>query len=71
VAKWANLYGPPLFSNDQKQADLMALYGEQMGSHYRGRILYTCEAHYNKDEKQGTVNLENIYEFPNNPTPNV
>ena len=39
----------------------MALYGETMGSHYRGRILYTCEAHYEKEPKKTTIPLDKIY----------
>lgn len=36
---WSNLYGPPIYGKGN-HADLMTLYGEAYGSHYRGRILY-------------------------------
>jgi len=48
--RWANLYGAPLSGKDQ-HALLMNLYGEQYGSHYRGRIMYSITTGYSRDPK--------------------
>jgi len=37
--QWSNIYGPPIYGKGN-YADLMTLYGDSYGSHYRGRILY-------------------------------
>ena len=53
VPKWANLYGAPT-SSSGKEADLMNFYGSTLGSHYRGRLLYSCSS-YNKAEPKTVV----------------
>lgn len=38
--RWLNIYGPPMSAKKGEMHDLMTLYGDQLGSHYRGRIMY-------------------------------
>ncbi len=41
--QWAHLYGPPLSAVDQEPANYvtkMQIYGQDLGSHYRGRVLF-------------------------------
>ena len=63
---WLNLYGPPLFGKGQ-YADLMTLYGDTMGSHYRGRILMQVNSYDERDSKTYKKKLK--YQFPQNPAP--
>ena len=40
---WGHLYGPPISGKDYPPYDMatkMQIYGQDMGSHYRGRLLY-------------------------------
>jgi len=41
--QWGHLYGPPMCAKDQEPtnyASKMQIYGQSIGSHYRGRILF-------------------------------
>lgn len=38
VYKWGNIYGPPLGEEDE----MMTVQGQSLGSHYRGRLLYSA-----------------------------
>jgi hypothetical protein len=41
--RWGHLYGPPMCAKDEppvNYATKMQIYGEELGSHYRGRLLY-------------------------------
>ena len=41
--RWGHLYGPPMCAVDEaprNYATKMQLYGEEIGSHYRGRIMF-------------------------------
>jgi len=41
--KWGHLYGPPMCAVDEEPSNYatkMQLYGDELGSHYRGRLLY-------------------------------
>lgn len=43
TAQWRHLYGPPMCAKDQDPinfATKMQVYGEEIGSHYRGRIMF-------------------------------
>jgi hypothetical protein len=43
TARWAHIYGPPMCAVDEppnNYATKMQLYGEDLGSHYRGRLLF-------------------------------
>jgi hypothetical protein len=64
--RWANLYGPPL-SATGSVAEKMTLYGYEMGSHYRGRILYSIGSYNEKYAKTKVNDLE--FSFPDNPAP--
>lgn len=63
---WANLYGPPLFGKGS-HADLMTLYGDAYGSHYRGRICYQIATYDEPDSRTFKKQLK--YTFPHNPRP--
>lgn len=65
--RWANLYGAPLTAKDEKQAELMTLYGETMGSTYRGRVLYGFTSGYVGEPKTETKPLK--FHFPEDPIP--
>lgn len=66
VPRWANLYGAPTIAKG-KDADLMNFYGSSLGSHYRGRILYSCTSYNKEDPKTICKSLQ--FSFPNNPVP--
>lgn len=36
---------------DAEQGSLMNLYGEERGSHYRGRLLYKVTSHFEREPK--------------------
>ena len=41
--RWGHIYGPPMCAVDEQPtnyATKMQVYGEELGSHYRGRLLY-------------------------------
>lgn len=41
--QWGHLYGPPMCAVDkepQNYASKMQIYGQDLGSHYRGRLLF-------------------------------
>lgn len=41
--RWAHIYGPPMCAKDvepNNYTSKMELYGEELGSHYRGRLLF-------------------------------
>ena len=67
LKRWANLYGAPV-SASGKQADMMNRYGESIGSHFRGRILYKPTSYFEREPKTEVKNLE--FSFPNFPVPN-
>ena len=61
IPRWVNLYGPPLSSKGM-HAEKMTLflnlivvilyrYGETMGSHFRGRILFSATSYWKEDPK--------------------
>jgi hypothetical protein len=50
-ARWGNLYGAPFKVRDAEQGSLMNLYGEERGSHYRGRLLYKVTSHFEREPK--------------------
>ncbi|KAL4431869.1 hypothetical protein ABPG74_012681 [Tetrahymena malaccensis] len=66
LPKWGNLYGSPVTAQG-KDADLMNFYGQTMGSHYRGRLLYSCSSYNKKDPRTSTKQLQ--FSFPHNPIP--
>lgn len=46
--RWGHLYGPPTCGKDEEPYDAatkMCVYGQEMGSHYRGRVLYRITGH--------------------------
>lgn len=46
----------------------MELYGQEKGSHWRGRVLYKISS---KNEKEPKALVENLdFKFPQNPPPN-
>jgi len=47
----------------------MNIYGDSLGSHYRGRLLYKGTSYYNKEPKSLAKKLK--FEFPKNPYPSV
>ena len=65
-AIWQNLYGPPMEGRGP-HADLMSLFGEQLGSHYRGRVLYSIKTENQREPKTETKDLK--FKFPENPQP--
>ena len=65
--RWANLYGAPLTAKFKKQAELMTLYGDKLGSTYRGRILYSLTSFFVLEPKTETKSLN--FKFPYEPMP--
>ena len=65
--RWVNLYGPPLSATVNTVADAMRLYGYDIGSHYRGRLLYSIGSYNDKDPRTKITDLK--FSFPDNPAP--
>ncbi|EGR29640.1 hypothetical protein IMG5_151880 [Ichthyophthirius multifiliis] len=66
IPQWQNLYGAPVCASGQ-HADLMNFYGSTLGSHYRGRLLYSVTS-YNKNNPKTILRNLN-FSFPDNPIP--
>ena len=76
--QWANLYGPSLSHSvgglDRlKSIDAIAQnqkkYGQQLGTFYRGRVLYTKVRKKLALDGAKTKLKEQVYTFPTNPLP--
>lgn len=65
--RWANIYGSPV-SADNDEATLMTQFGDELGSHYRGRIFYKISTFYKQNPKTTIKDLK--FKFPHNPYPN-
>ena len=65
--RWANIYGPPMSAQKGEMYDLMTLYGDQLGSNYRGRIMYGGTTQFANDPMTECQNIE--FNFPYNPEP--
>jgi len=65
---WANLYGAPI-SGEGQYASLMNIYGDSLGSHYRGRFMYKISTGYERNPK--TVVKRLTFSFPRSPYPQV
>jgi hypothetical protein len=66
--KWANVYGSSVFAKDGHPKDMMTLYGQDIGSHYMGRVLYSITSYDQEIPK--TMVKELKFKFPDNPAPN-
>ena len=64
--RWVNLYGPPM-SGTGEWAQMMLDYGYDLGSHYRGRLLYAVSSMDNTNPKSSVEHLK--FGFPANPEP--
>lgn len=65
--RWGNLYGAPLSAKDNQDAELMTLFGQDLGSTYRGRIFYGLTSYNYGDPKSETKDLN--FKFPLDPIP--
>lgn len=65
-SRYINLYGPPL-SVDNEQSNLMAMYGDELGSHYRGRLLYKISSY--SENKPKTYKKKLKFDTQKNPYP--
>lgn len=54
-------------SGSGEWAQMMLEYGYELGSHYRGRLLYSVESHDEPNPKSSVESLK--FEFPKNPEP--
>ena len=46
--RWGHIYGPPRSAVDKEphfEATKMQLYGQDIGSHYRGRLMFKITGH--------------------------
>lgn len=70
--QWGHLYGPPLAGKDispHNFASKMQIYGQDLGSHYRGRLLFKVTG---KKYTHGRNSKTPItFHFPFKPTPVV
>lgn len=70
--RWGHMYGPPLCAKDEppnNYASKMELYGEELGSHYRGRILFKVVGKKYVHSQNGMSEIK--FKFPYKPTPVV
>ena len=67
AARWVNIYGPSLFAKSSHQKEMMTLFGYDIGSHYRGRLLYSIGSYDQEGAKSSVTNLK--FSFPENPEP--
>ena len=64
--RWVNLYGPTVNATG-KEAEAMTLYGYDIGSCYRGRVLYSIGSYNERDPRTAITDLK--FSFPDNPEP--
>lgn len=70
--RWGHLYGPPMCAVDEppvNYATKMQVYGADLGSHYRGRLLFKVIGKKYVHGTNGTNKLQ--FKFPFKPTPVV
>ena len=70
--RWAHIYGPPMCAVDEppnNYASKMQLYGEELGSHYRGRLLFKIVGKKYIHSSNGMSEIK--FKFPYKPTPVV
>lgn len=70
--RWCHIYGPPMCAVDEppnNYASKMQLYGEDLGSHYRGRLLFKVIGKKYIRSSNGMTEIK--FTFPYKPTPVV
>lgn len=70
--RWAHIYGPPMCAKDvepSNYASKMQIYGEELGSHYRGRLLFKVQGKKYVRSNSGMSEIK--FAFPYKPTPVV
>jgi hypothetical protein len=70
--QWGHLYGPPMCAVDEapiNYATKMQVYGQEIGSHYRGRLLFKVVGKKYVHSTNGANKLQ--FKFPVKPIPVV